>query len=244
MINSVRNTVLSIINKNNYGYISPSDFNLFAKQAQLDLFDEYFFNYNQQINEENARVSGTGYANIKLGYEEVIDTFSVTAFLTQKTLGTSTYFLPTVATTGSDYYLLNKVLCYSGGNLLGEAEKVTHNKITLLNSSLLTTPNTTFPAYTQEGDSITIFPSSINAGGDVQAQYIRYPKDPKWTYVTLYNGEPLFDQSASDYQDFELPIDDTNDLVAKILQYAGLSIREKEVVQYGLQDEQLLDNQK
>ena len=83
MINSVRNTVLAIINKNNYGYISPSDFNLFAKQAQLDLFDEYFVNYNQQINEENARLSGTGYADIKKGYEEVIDSFSVTATLTQ-----------------------------------------------------------------------------------------------------------------------------------------------------------------
>ena len=54
MINSVRNTVLAIINKNNYGYISPGDFNLFAKQAQLDIFDEYFIRYNQQINEENA----------------------------------------------------------------------------------------------------------------------------------------------------------------------------------------------
>ena len=132
MINSVRNTVLAIINKNNYGYISPSDFNLFAKQAQLDLFDEYFYNYNEQINEENARLSGTGYANIKLGYEEVIDTFSVTEFLTQKTLNTSTYFLPSTNTTGSDYYLLNKVLCFSAGNLLGQAEKVSHNKITLL----------------------------------------------------------------------------------------------------------------
>jgi hypothetical protein len=244
MINSVRNSVLAIINKNNYGYISPGDFNLFAKQAQLDLFDEYFFNYNQQINEENARVSGTGYANIKLGYEEVIDTFSVTEFLTQKTLGTSVYYLPSTTTTGSDYYLLNKVLCYSGGNLLGEAEKVTHSKITQLNSSLLTTPNTTFPAYTQAGDSITVFPTTINSGSDVQAQYIRYPKDPKWTYVTLYNGEPLFDQTASDYQDFELPIDDTNDLVAKILQYAGISIREKDVFEFGKIDEQQQDNQK
>ena len=244
MINSVRNTVLAIINKNNYGYISPSDFNLFAKQAQLDLFDEYFFNYNQQINEENARMSGTGYANIKLGYEEVIDTFSVTSFLTQKTLNTSIYSLPSVTTTGSDYYLLNKVLCYSAGNLLGEAEKVTHNKITMLNSSLLTTPNTTFPAYTQEGDSITIFPTTINSGQDVQAQYIRYPKDPKWTYVNLYNGEPLFDQTAADYQDFELPIDDSNDLVAKILQYAGISIREKDVFEFGKLEEQQLDNQK
>ena len=244
MINSVRNTVLAIVNKNNYGYISPGDFNLFAKQAQLDLFDESFFNYNEQVNEENARLSGTGYANIKLGYEEVIDYFSVTEFLTQKTLGTSVYYLPSTTTTGSDYYLLNKVLCYSGGNLLGEAEKVTHSKITQLNSSLLTAPNTTFPAYTQAGDSITVFPTTINAGSDVQAQYIRYPKDPKWTYVTLYNGEPLFDQTASDYQDFELPIDDANDLVAKILQYAGISIREKDVFEFGKIDEQQQDNQK
>ena len=101
-----------------------------------------------------------------------------------------------------------------------------------------------FPSHDQGGDSITIFPSSINAGGDVQAQYIRYPKDPKWTYVTLYNGEPLFDQSASDYQDFELPIDDANDLVAKILQYAGISIREADVFEFGKIDEQQLDNQK
>jgi len=236
MINSVRNTVLSIINKNNYGYISPSDFNLFAKQAQLDIFDEYFVNYNEQINEENMRLSGTGYANIKLGYEEVIDIFSETKTLTQSS--TNTYFLPSVVTTGSDYYLLNKVLCYSAANLLGEAEKVTHHKITLLNNSILTTPNTSFPAYTQEGSTLTIYPSTINGAADVESQYIRYPQDPKWTYVTLYNGEPLFDQSASDYQDFELPLDDANDIVAKILQYSGISIREKDVFEFGRLDEQ------
>ena len=53
MINSVRNTVLAILNKNNYGYLSPSDFNLFAKQAQLDIFDEYFIGYNNVINKES-----------------------------------------------------------------------------------------------------------------------------------------------------------------------------------------------
>ena len=81
MINSVRNTVLSVLNKNNYGYISPSDFNLFAKQAQLDIFEDYFYQYNYQINKENARASGTGYADIKKGYEEVINIFSKTNFL-------------------------------------------------------------------------------------------------------------------------------------------------------------------
>ena len=81
MINSVRQTVLSVLNKNNYGYITPADFNLYAKQAQLEIFDEYFYQYNYQLNKENARQSGTDYANIARGLAEVIDTFSVTKAL-------------------------------------------------------------------------------------------------------------------------------------------------------------------
>lgn len=313
MINAVRNTVLAILNKNNYGYISPSDFNLFAKQAQLDIFDEYFIAYNNQINKENGRVSGSGYADIKKGYEEVIDTFSITASLSKNIL--NEYVVPTPATTGSDYYLLNKILIYStvtssgvttstgGGNtelidssatfqsdgvsvgdvvsvvlansvvtnlsvvsitnqttlvvsvaslvtanvsysiykksdLKNEAEQVNHSKITMLNKSMLTAPNITFPAYTQQGNILTLHPDSLNEIGRVVSQYIRYPKDPKWTYVSLTGGEPIFDQSQSDYQDFELPPDDVNNLVARILQYAGMSIREIATVQFGQAIEQ------
>ena len=313
MINAVRNTVLAVLNKNNYGYISPSDFNLFAKQAQLDIFDEYFIGYNSQINKENGRVSGTGYADILKGYEEVIDTFSITASLSQSLL--NEYTVPTPATTGSDYYLLNKVLIYSlvtssgtttaigGGNidlidatatfqtdgivsgdivsvvisnsvitnlkvvsvtnqttlvmnvasltaanlsyaiykkvnLKNEAEQVNHSKITMLNKSMLTAPNSTYPAYTQEGSILTLHPDSINTIGRVVSQYIRYPLDPKWTYISLIGGEPVFDQSQSDYQDFELPEDDVNNLVARILQYAGMSIREISTVQFGQAIEQ------
>lgn len=312
MINSVRNTVLAILNKNNYGYISPSDFNLFAKQAQLDIFDEYFLGYNSQINKENSRVSGTGYADITKGYEEVIDTFSVTSSLSK--LYDNTYSVPTSATTGHEYYLLNKILIYSnvtssgvttginGGNFLvdstatfqtdgvsvgdvvsvvisnsvvtnfkvvavtsqtslqvniasltsfglsysvykpsnlkNEAEFVHNNKITMLNKSMLTAPTTTYPAYNQEGLSLTLHPSTITDVGRVVSQYIRYPKDPKWTYISLTGGEPIFDQSQSDYQDFELPIDDGNNLVARILQYTGVSIREGDVYRFGATLEQ------
>ena len=83
MINSVRNTVLAIANKNNYGYISPQDFNLYCLQAQMDLFEDYFYQYNNWINRENQRTSGTGYADIIKNLEEVIDTFSATAYLAQ-----------------------------------------------------------------------------------------------------------------------------------------------------------------
>ncbi len=311
MINSVRNTVLSILNKNNYGYISPSDFNLFAKQAQLDIFDNYFFNYNYQIQKENARQSGTGYADIKRSYEEVIEFFSETKYLTHN--ANNTFFLPAQLYTGDDYYLINKVLGYEtivttgtttavflnnledsnadfiadgvqvgdivfnlrpvapsyatvtqvlSGNILGlsediftvvpsnyiifkpkqnELEKVTQGKITMLNNSTLTAPNRLFPAYTQEGSILTTHPSTLTEG--IMCQYIRYPKDPKWTYITLTNGEPMFDSSQADFQDFELAVDDQVGLVNKILQYAGMSIREVAAVQFGKTEETTNDQQ-
>ena len=173
MINSVRNTVLAILNKNNYGYISPNDFNLYAKQAQLDLFEDLFYEYNYQLIKENARQSGTGYANISKGILETIDLFSVTAPLAH--VANNTYTMP------ANYYLINKVLAYdaAGTTLTGEAEHVSHSKITLLNSSNLTAPTTTYPAYTTEGQTLTVFPATINVAGQLQAQYIRYPLDPQ-----------------------------------------------------------------
>jgi len=311
MINSVRNTVLSILNKNNYGYISPSDFNLFAKQAQLDIFDDYFYSYNYQIQKENARQSGTGYADIKRSYEEVIEFFSETKYLTHN--ANNTFFLPAQLYTGDDYYLINKVLGYEttvtsgastavvasnledsgadfisdgvqvgdivfnlrpvapsyatvtqvlSGNILvlssdifvvvpsnyiiykpkqNELEKVTQGKITMLNNSTLTAPNRLFPAYTQEGSILTTHPSTLTEG--IMCQYIRYPKDPKWTYITLTNGEPMFDSSQADFQDFELAVDDQVGLVNKILQYAGMSIREVAAVQFGKTEETTNDQQ-
>jgi len=307
MINSVRNTVLSILNKNNYGYISPADFNLFAKQAQLDIFEDYFYQYNYQLNKENVRTSGTGYADITKGYEEVINIFSETKFLVHQF--NNKFFTPSPTTTNDNYYLLNKVLAYtrllaSGQNTLvqqddlvdaganfvadgvqigdivantttnqtafvggvsaneitlidaagnaadifqvqfqnyaiyddaivNEAEKVTQSKITMLNNSMLAAPSTLFPAYTQQEPLLSLFPASINTTGAVQCQYIRYPNDPKWTYINLVGGEPAFDQSQPDFQDFELSISDEPTLVLKILQYAGMSIREVAAVQFG-----------
>lgn len=231
MIDSVRQTVLSILNKNNYGYISPSDFNLYAKQAQLEVFESYFTGLNQAINAENARMSGTEYADMSKGINEAINVFSVTNPLTQN--AANVFFAPSLTTTGDDYYLLNKVL--AGGI---EAEPVSHSKITMLNASLLTAPSTQFPAYTLQADSITVFPATFNQPGDVNAQYIRYPFDPKWTYVSLVGGEPVFDQSQLDYQDFELPIEDEPRLVYRILQMAGMSIREGDVYQFANAEEQ------
>jgi hypothetical protein len=220
MINSVRNTVLSVINKNNYGYISPSDFNLFAKQAQLDIFEDYFYKFNYQVNKENARQSGTGLADIRKQYDEVISTFSTNATLVNA--GGNSYTVP------SDYYLLNVIQYNPNGT---EIEKIAESKIRNLTASTLMAPTAAFPLYVHRGNVLDVYPTTITGVSDVDAFYIRHPKDPKWTYFTLSGGEPVFDETALDYQDFELPDADEPTLVMKILQYAGISIREGDVYQ-------------
>ena len=119
---------------------------------------------------------------------------------------------------------------YSANNII-EAERVAQSKITMLNNSVLTRPNIGYPAYTQ-GDALAAqaYPNTINKIGQFTSQYVRYPLPPNWTYATLLAGEPLFDPTAADYQDFELPLSDEPMLVAKICQYVGLEIREADVL--------------
>ena len=222
MIDSVRNTVLAAVNKNNFGYITPDDFNLYAKQAQIDIFEDYFYQYNTWINKMNNRQSGTGYADMVKLVEEVIDSLSSTATLDPLGLGSNIFELP------EDYYYSNTIRYGSK-----EIDRLSHDKALNLLSSNLTSPSKSYPAYTQEGNYITVYPDTITS--NVKSQYIRIPKDPKWTYI-MVNGAPIFNQN-SDYQDFELPLTDEPLPVAKILKYAGLSIREGDVYQFGTNEQ-------
>ena len=238
MIDAVRSTVLAALNKNNYGYLSPSDFNLYAKQAQLEIFENLFYQYNTQINLENVRRSGTDYANITKNIREVIDLFLVNINLTQVSANQNFYYMPSAATTGSDFYYINSISCYSNNVFLNEAEKVDSGKLDVLNSSSITKPSKSFPIYVVTGDQLGVYPNTINGATDVLCRYVRYPKDPVWTYnSTLIGRAPIFNASATDYQDFELPKDYFNDLVNNILKYAGLEIREPMVMSFANNEE-------
>ena len=193
------------------------------------MFEKYFQKYNAQINKENGRMSGTGLANVSKQYEEVISTFSTSATLAQ--VAANRYALP------SDYYMLD-VLQYNPTGI--EIELIEESKLRYLSSTLMA-PTSAFPLYVQRGNNIDVFPATITGANDVSAFYIRYPQDPKWTYINLTNGEPLFDQSAIDYQDFELPITDEPELVNLILQYAGISVREGDVYTFADREEQKED---
>tara|TARA_Y100000361_G_scaffold40628_1_gene34777 strand:- start:15874 stop:16704 length:831 start_codon:yes stop_codon:yes gene_type:complete len=255
-INQVRQTVLSILNKNNYGYISPIDYNLFAKQAQLDLFEQYFYDYNKQIVAENLRYSGTGNADIARQLNEVIETFTQYRTLASTTGSAQTFTLP------SDWYTLVEIewVLTDGGDVIitsNLAERVNEYNIRKLLRSNLTAPSKEFPAYVFSqmgrpvtegpgtgslgdlGNQITLYPAATAPNAlKCNLTWIRYPKEPNWTSVALSNGVAIFDDSDPLYQDFELPDSDIPNLINKILQYSGMSIREIAALQFGQLEEQ------
>ena len=226
MINSVRNTVMSIINKDNNGYVTPEEFNSFAKQAQLEIFNQYFVDFKNSKIEDFKGMESSGYSDITKQMDQTIDYFSKNVNLVYNSTS-QTFAMP------SGWFLLN-ALYYNQK----EIEHVDQRNVYKLLQSNLTAPNALYPAYVMQGDSLTVYPLSITSG--VETYYVRFPYDPKWTY-TVVNGSPLFNQSANDYQDFELTTSDFPKLVVKICEYAGTSIREQEVVSAAKQQEVYMD---
>ena len=45
-IDTVYQTVQALANKEQRGYLTPQEFNLFANQAQSDIFEQYFYDLN------------------------------------------------------------------------------------------------------------------------------------------------------------------------------------------------------
>jgi hypothetical protein len=219
-INDVRETVLAICNKNNYGYISPDDFNLYAKQAQLDILDEYMPIYNQMMISQKRHLSGVDTSDLANRARENIERLSTAdslAFVSSNP-ASSLFTIP------SDSYHVVDVY-YSGLTDTVEVDRVSAAQSSRLRASNLTSPTAQDPIYTISGSEVNVSPSSIQA--DISAYYIRYPATPVWGYVTLINGEPIYDAGSS--TDFELQPDEESQLVAKILEKAGISIREQEV---------------
>ena len=121
-----------------------------------------------------------------------------------------------------------------------DVEEVSKLDINKLNNTSLVSSSLSYPVYTRVGSDFRIFPDTIST--NVQMYYLRIPKTPKWTYTTI-GGNPIFNPSASDYQDFDMHESCFESLTAKILSYAGISINSQEIVNYVAMQEQL-DNQK
>ena len=231
-INSVYTTVLAILNKENRGYIPPFDFNKIAKQAQLEIFEQYFYDLAHFGVSQKGKVYDSGFSDIPKAIKEKIDIFEKTATLTYDS---GRFLAP------SDLYRLDTVI-YVGDSKRTIIEPMSQHESTYVINSKKTSPTTTYPKFLRLENDLEVFPTTIVA--DVEAYYIKNPSDPIWGYVSVGSKqEPLYDSSTS--TDFEIHPSDEFKLVEKILSYAGVITREADIVQFSSQQMlQELQNEK
>jgi len=235
MINSVRNTVLFLLNKDNRGYISPLEYNHYAKLAQLEIFESYFSEFARQTQLQNTRKRSLGYGDMALQVRNKIDVFSTSATLNYTDVNsTSVGGAEDFFTLPTNYYKLIN-LTYNGRVL----EEIPKSKFDMIMNSNLNVPSVTYPVFYRQGNQIYARPLSINYTGTTPqtvnnvvetsliCNYLRKPVDPIWGYTTV-SGDPVYNQASS--TNFEISENDEVDLIIKICKYSGLAIREPEVV--------------
>ena len=230
-IDTVYQKVLAIANKEQRGYITPQEFNLFANQAQMDIFEQYFYDINQF---GRAPGNDTEYSDMLTLLEEKIAIFEKDNVAMSALAGsTATATLPTDV----NFYRLGTVFyTKSAGNLI-IIEKVKAKEVQLMNQTALYVPSSARPVYVRKNETqIIIHPTSStpsythNAGnGNINCNYIAKPAIPKWTYTVVVN-KALFN-STTDTQNFELHESEEESLVIKILQLAGISIKDTLLIQ-------------
>ena len=193
-VNKVYKSVLSILNKEQRGYLTPYEFNNLARQAQLEMLDGLFYQYNQFLNIENFNRTNEGYADLAEKIHEQIDVhYKDHAFVVSSDYNTTTG----VANLPSDVY---KVLDITSKSKSIQLEKVNKNRIPYLTSSKLTAPSSTFPIYYETGASgsvaSTIVTNPANLSG-LEISYVAKPEDPRFGYTIdtnygteIYDGNP------------------------------------------------------
>ena len=71
-VDTVYKTVLSILNKEQRGYMTPDEFNKIGTQVQLEIFESYFDDLNQQL---RIQQSDTEYADRQKNIDNKISIF-------------------------------------------------------------------------------------------------------------------------------------------------------------------------
>ena len=214
-IDTVYQKVLAFANKEQRGYITPQEFNLFADHAQKEIFEQYFYDLNQFI-----RVSGNSeeYSNIIHNINEKIAVFEKVSIINNGIV------------IEDDMFRLGTVI--ANNNTI--VEEVQQDDILEMNISPLTQPTNSRPVYVRTGfNTMDFYPASYSFSGT--CTYVKKPSKPNWSYVVVYNnnqdGTAMYDPTGK--VDFELHPSEENELVYKILKFAGLSMRRDDVAQGG-----------
>jgi hypothetical protein len=213
-IDTVYQRVLAIANKEQRGYITPQEFNLFANQAQTDIFEQYFYDINQY-----GRIpkNATEYSNL----EDITDD-KLAPFKRKQNapvnLGPGLFEIP-------DFIYKLGTVKFQEKYIVDEVQE---DELIHINNSPLTKPNITRPVYIRygatAGEAIQVYPTSIVA--QLTYTYIKKPSTVNWGYAVV-GGNALYDATTA--VNFELHPSEEKKLVLKILALCGILLKEADL---------------
>ena len=213
-IDTVYQKVLVFANKEQRGYITPQEFNLFANQAQTEILNQYFYDVNQF-----GRLSGndTEYSDMLSLLQEKLSELEV-RLLTQPVPVSGIFDHRAIV----DLYKIGTLVNSENGQ---EIEQVNNNELHHMLSGPLTSPTFKRPVFVNRVDGLNIYPTSVSA---VDISYTMTPPLPSWGYIVV-DGKALFDDDPLRTTNFALHASEETELVYKILKYAGISMKRDDI---------------
>jgi len=247
-IDTVYQRVLAIANKEQRGYITPQEFNLMANQAQLDMFEQYFYELNFQ--EKGAPEAATykdefgSFANMIDLVEDKLRPFIRMEEMTydELTAGSTVvkFWRPPTETTDPEQpvrkiYRTGKVMIYDSYGYrspkMVDGEEYDAIKRSEFHKRALDTQ----PVAIKYLDGYKYFTSAgENTVNPLLVECIVKPNPVRWGYIVV-NEQALYNASSS--IDFELHESDETDLVIKILELAGMIINKPQLAAFAGQEE-------
>ena len=235
-IDRVYQRVLFLANKDQRGYITPDEFNSFAHQAQLEIFESYFL---KKFQTNQAPMTSDDYSDVAMNVDEKIEVFTNMQNVARTTIGAmgsvvNGYAYP------DNFYRLAHVSIMGPQGFPVMADEISHRDAHYVNLSPLTRPTVTQPVFSRYEGGVIVFPDT-ELMETVMMTYVRIPTTPVWAYsMDTPTGTPMFVPSGSTVpgqvgttQDFELHPSDEQELVYKILTMAGVTIKQPDVSGFG-----------
>jgi len=241
-VNTVYTTVLTILNKEQRGYLTPFEFNNIASQVQLQIFEKFFEDYNQYIRMPKTDVE---FASRMDHIREEFQVFEKTGpSITIPAGGAQT---DNVYNQPSDLHRFGSASWNKGVNS-PPIEVLSNRDYNQIKLSPLTQPTNNFPVAKYQQDKLTVFPnSSPYASSDVTFSYIRKPNDVVWGYGVnptlgnyVWDGTPGFALTpvipSTGSVNFEISDSQQTEVILEILKYSGIIIRDPQIIQAASQE--------
>ena len=234
-----------VANKEQSGFIKPSEFNLAADRAQMQFFMERYGNPAEyQPGRAVPRIAYSQTQKISDDLREFIrrETISVDSN------GIMQYPEDYLHFSSATYHFIEQAVrtetpdencddCPGKTTVTVDVGEIKNHSVTvrpvddselsyLLGSSIVS-PDEKHPvlAFYQEG--IQYHPKTISA---VDFVYLRRPLAPLWAFTTGTTGRPVYDSLNS--IDLEWPEQVFNEIAVRILSFVGVNLREGELTQY------------